>query len=552
MSAFRKALRELNPDAGSNRTWVYVPYDQLTDAAGPLSQIPAERAGIVLIENRWKAARRPYHRQKLGLVLANMRNFALEQAKRGVRVHYVHGDAPYRELVRGCVEELGPLRMAQAAEWELRADLAPLVEEGGITVERNDAFLTEDEDFDEARHGDDRFRMDAFYRHVRRKLDILMDDDKPVGGKWSFDAENRESWSGDPPAPELPRFDMDDVRKEVAELIEETFDHHPGALDLQAVPTSAPEHQAWLDWVCEQCMHDFGPYEDAMSLKDTNLFHSRLSASINLGRILPSTVVDRMLDLDIPLASKEGFIRQIIGWREFMRHVHQRTEGFRTVADVREGLGEGGWSGLSRGDWSEPAVLDGETQADPKELDADLDVPPAFWGVESGLLCLDHVVETVWAEGYSHHITRLMILSNLATLLGVSPRSLADWFWVAYVDAYDWVVEPNVLGMGTFGLGDLFTTKPYVSGSAYINRMSDYCGDCQFHPKKNCPITSMYWSFLEHNKASLDGNPRVAMPLRSLERRGDEKRETDRRVRLHVIQRLRAGERLDLDSLADA
>jgi len=154
------------------------------------------------------------------------------------------------------------------------------------------------------------------------------------------------------------------------------------------------------------------------------------------------------------------------------------------------------------------------------------------------------VVNDVWNTGYGHHITRLMVLSNLATLLAIDPRELTDWFWVAYVDAYDWVVEPNVLGMGTFSLGDLFTTKPYVSGAAYLNKMSDYCGSCAFSPKSDCPITPLYWDFLGRNAKRLDGNPRVAMPLRSLEKRSQAQRSHDRAVREWVVSTLREGARL--------
>jgi len=199
-----------------------------------------------------------------------------------------------------------------------------------------------------------------------------------------------------------------------------------------------------------------------------------------------------------------------------------------------------GWSGRAWRSGRSPARLDGG--ACPSALDADASVPPAYWGAPSGLACLDTVTSEVWETGYGHHITRLMVLSNLATLLGVSPREVTDWFWAAYTDAYDWVVEPNVLGMGTFALGDLFTTKPYVSGAAYIAKMSDYCGDCAFSPKRDCPITALYWDFLDRNEPRLRDNPRVAMPLRSLERRSNKRRDEDRRVRSWVMETLGAGE----------
>ena len=159
-----------------------------------------------------------------------------------------------------------------------------------------------------------------------------------------------------------------------------------------------------------------------------------------------------------------------------------------------------------------------------------MNLSPAYWGRKSGLACLDHVVEGVWAEGYSHHIARLMVLCNLAALLDVRPREITDWFWVAYTDAYDWVVEPNVLAMGTFAVGDLMTTKPYISGAAYINRMSDFCPTCRFDPRKNCPITNLYWAFLSRHEKNFNKNPRLAIPMRSLARRRAELQEKDRAI----------------------
>ena len=187
----------------------------------------------------------------------------------------------------------------------------------------------------------------------------------------------------------------------------------------------------------------------------------------------------------------------------------------------------------------------------PTKLRATRPVPPAFWGETSGLACLDTVVRAVWDEAYGHHITRLMVLSNLATLLNLDPRELTDWFWVAYADAYDWVVEPNVLGMGTFAVGELFTTKPYVSGAAYIHKMSDYCGDCRFDPKKTCPITSLYWAFLGRNHVALEGNVRIAMPLRSQQKRKPAQQTRDARLYDVVSELLAAGEELTPDRLAE-
>jgi len=547
MEHFRRELDARNPDP-EGRRWLYVAYDQLSDGIGPLAcEDPAE-LGIVLVESGWRWARRPYHRQKLALEIANGRHFALEQAERGVAVRFERGDAPFAALLAPIVDELGPLRVLRPAERELRVDLAPLVEKGALEVGPHDGWLTTREQFEAAFEGGKRWRMDGFYRHVRRETGHLMEDGEPVGGRFSFDLENRKPWRGDPPAPDPPGHPVDDVKREVAALVEAELGHHPGEIDLAALAaTHADAERAWR-WARRHCLPHFGPYEDAMSRRSGVLFHTQISALMNLHRLLPSRIVRGVLRMDLPIASQEGFVRQVLGWREFVRHVHDATDGFREPPEgarpaVAPEPGDAGYARWSGHAWQPlpGAARDLDGGAAPEALDASRPLPPAFWGTPSGLACLDHVVADVWATGYGHHITRLMVLSNLATLLGVSARELADWFWVAYTDAFDWVVEPNVLGMGTFALGELFTTKPYVSGAAYIDRMSDYCGACAFSPKKDCPVTSLYWDFLARNQEALQGNARVAMPLRSLAKRSPARRRNDRATREWVQERLAAG-----------
>jgi deoxyribodipyrimidine photolyase-related protein len=520
-SAFRRELaaRETDP---SGRRWLFVPYDQLSDALGPLSREDPRDLGVVLVETRWKARRRPYHRQKLALLLSNLRHFALEQAERGVAVRHVVGDAPYAKLLAPVAAELGPLRVMRPAERELRVDLEPLRKRGGLEEIPHEGWLTTPAQFEKAFAGGRRWRMDAFYRLVRRETGVLMDGDRPRGGKFSFDAENRKPWRGRPAAPKPPRHRVDAIKQEVVALVERAFSDHPGELDPGALVATAKEAERVWRWARRHCLVHFGPYEDAMSRRSRTLFHTQISALLNLHRLLPARVVADVAAAELPLASQEGFVRQVLGWREFVHHVHEATDGFRRLPDGRR-----------------PKRVDGA--ACPSALRAKAPLPPAFWGTPSGLACLDEVVADVWQTGYGHHITRLMVLSNLATLLGVSPREVTDWFWVAYTDAYDWVVEPNVLGMGTFALGDLFTTKPYVSGAAYLDRMSDYCDACAFSPKKDCPITSLYWDFLARNESRLRGNPRLAMPLRSLARRDAGRRRHDRRVSRWTADRLAAG-----------
>ncbi|MCA8942822.1 MAG: cryptochrome/photolyase family protein [Planctomycetes bacterium] len=521
-SSFLAELARAGSDS-TNRRWIYVPYDQLSDRIGPLAVEDPDEVGIVIVESPAKAARRPYHKQKLALVLASQRQFAIEQARRGVAVRHVVDERGFAPALEDLAQELGPMRVMQPAERELRVELADLVRGGALELLPHEGWLTTPTDFAASHPEGAPWRMDAFYRHVRRTTGILMQDGKPIGGRFSFDTENRKPWRGEPAAPEVPRFRVDPVTAEVCELVEARFGAHPGDLDAAAIPASASQVERLWDWAKRECLASFGPFQDAMSVRSSSLFHTRISALLHLHRLLPRRVVDEVAALDLPIASREGFVRQVLGWREYVRHVHEATDGLR-----RSPTGER-WDGA------------------PSMLGAERPLPPAFWGRASGLDCLDHVVASVWREGYGHHITRLMVLSNIAQLLEVSPRELTDWFWVAYVDAFDWVVEPNVLGMGTFAVGDAMTTKPYVAGSAYVHRMGDFCGECAFDPKVDCPLRELYWAFLARHESALRDNPRLRMPFASLRKRGADQRRRDAEAFERVAAALARGESLSPD-----
>lgn len=512
MSIFGDRLRKFAP-VGGDRRWIYVPYDQLTDAIGPLSEQSPAQTGIVLVETPAKAARRPYHRQKLALILANQRHFALEQAARGVAVRYIaHADG-YAAALSGFPH---PLTMMEAAERELRVELAPLIARGALRVVPHAGWLTTTEHFGSKGPP---WRMDAFYRTVRRSTGVLMDGEEPRGGRWSFDQENRHAWKGEPAAPEPPRFKPDAITREVGDLILTQYASHPGTLDLTTLPATQADAETLWTWAKSACLPHFGPFEDALSRHSSGLFHSRCAPLINLHRLLPARIVHETAALDLPLASQEGFIRQILGWREFVRHIHVASDGFRTVPnnflDVHEAL------------------------------------PPAFWpGAPSGLACLDAVVANVWSEGWSHHISRLMVLANLATLLDVDPRQTTDWFWFAYIDAFDWVVEPNVLGMGTFAAGETMVTKPYIGGGAYLGRMGDHCKTCKFQPNRDCPITTLYWDWLRRHGSRVRRNPRMSTICAAQAKRGAERQEADRQRAEAIRQQLANAQTLTPDSLA--
>jgi deoxyribodipyrimidine photolyase-related protein len=534
-SNFARALAERTGVLGDLRSkqWVYVSYDQLTTERGPLSRADPKQTCVVLIESAQKAARRRYHKKKLAFLLSNERHFALDLAERGFAVLYRSGEASFAEQLRDAMREHGQREVIvqRPAERELRQELASV---DGLRTVSNELWLTSEEDFVRACGEAPPWRMDAFYRYVRRRTGVLMDDEgRPLGGRFSFDGQNRERWRGDPPAPVAPTFEPDAITREVLALVERRWPGHFGTLDRFAMPCSRADAEALIDFVCAQCLEHFGPFEDAMSDDEATLFHTQLSSLINVGRVLPGEVVaaaTRALAEDrAPIQSVEGLVRQVLGWREFVRHVHEGTDGFRTIAP------------------------DGR----PSELGAHEELPAAFWDErETGLRCLDRTLETVWNTGYSHHISRLMVLSNIATLLGVEPKALSDWFWIAYTDAYDWVVEPNVLAMGTFGAGDVMTTKPYVSGAGYVHRMSDHCARCRFDPTgrdraRPCPLTPMYWAFLDRNFERLSKIDRVGPAILSARNRSDAQRERDANVLARVRERLAAGDALEASIAAD-
>jgi deoxyribodipyrimidine photolyase-related protein len=520
-SLFEQQIAGANPSAAEirERRWVYVPYDQLTSVTGPLAELAPEHTGILMMEALAKAHRRPYHKKKLALILASQRHFALEQAARGVKVIYEFTHGIFADGLAAAHARHGFVEMShmRAAEREMRLDLDEARARGvPLSEVPNTTWLTTEADFDRV-YGPHapgkRYLMDRFYRAMRKQTGLLMDAaGEPDGGRFSFDEENRKPYRGQPLVPLRPSFAPDAITQEVLELVAREFPNHFGSLDNFDLPISCADIERAWSFALAELLPIFGPYEDAMNTREPDMFHSRMSALINISRLLPARVVGDVAQTAaagmIPLASAEGFIRQILGWREFMRHVHRVTDGYRNISAPREPR----------------KAATPDAGAAPSALGAVLPLPAAYWGTPSGLNCLDTVVAQVEREGWSHHITRLMVLSNLANLCGYSPRELTDWFWIAYIDAYDWVVEPNVLGMGTFGDGGVTATKPYVSGAAYINRMSDYCGKCRYDPKQttgadSCPFTALYWTFLERNADLLGSNPRLAMPYTTLRRK---------------------------------
>jgi deoxyribodipyrimidine photolyase-related protein len=535
MSIFLPQVIQAAPSENDarDRNWIYVPYDRLTDRAGPLHNTNPTQTGIIMVESLEKGTRRPYHKKKLALLLANERHFALEQAARGVKVIYIFTQGTFGDGLLEAQKKyaLKKITVTRPAERELRLDLNQAQHQGLKLEERADeTWLTTEAQFGVLFPNPQTFLMDRFYRAMRKQTGLLMQAGKPIGGKFSYDHENRKPFRGQVPVPNRPIYPPDEITTEVLRLVDRQFPTHFGSLEGFDLPVTAKDCQVSWTFALTELLPNFGPWEDAMATNQPDLFHTKLSALMNLSRILPREAVNDVAAAyeqgRIPLASAEGFIRQILGWREFMRHVHRVTDGYRNLPVSYEKPAKGLYAGAA-----------------PTALNATRPLPAVYWGVESGLNCIDTVVKQVVKEGWSHHITRLMVLSNLATLCGFSPRELTDWFWIAYVDAYDWVVESNVLGMATYADGGITATKPYISGAAYINRMSDYCKHCQYDPTRStgegsCPFTALYWSFLERNSDQLSGNQRLAMPYATLFKKAPAERKALRERATRAIEEL--------------
>ncbi|HZG99362.1 MAG TPA: cryptochrome/photolyase family protein [Nocardioidaceae bacterium] len=471
------------------------------DQLGPhfLDDVPG--APVLLIESTAALGRRTYHRQKLHYLLSALRHRVEELGDRATFLQV----RTYREAL----DKLGrPVQVHEPTSWAAQHFVERLHEAG--TVEEmlvSPGWATTRTDF--ANWAGDRraLRMDDFYRHQRKRLGLLMDGEQPVGGRWSLDAENREpppkraTTLGVPP-PYQPQED------EIDDQVRADLDRWEADGTIRTVGADGPRHfavtraeaVAALHRFIEHRLPAFGPHEDAMLAGDWTMAHSLLSVPLNLGLLHPVEVAEAAeqayLDGHAPLASAEGFIRQVVGWREYIHQVY-----WHFGPDYRSRNYLAAHTPLP--DWFS------ELRAD--QVDA---------------ACLSDVLGGVRDRGWVHHIPRLMVLGNWALQRGYDPDELTEWYRSVFVDGYDWVMPPNVVGMSQHADGGAMATKPYASGGAYINTMSDYCGGCRYDPKKRvgddaCPFTAGYWAFLDRNSVRLEDNPRMRRPLLGRQRLRD-------------------------------
>lgn len=493
MARFYERISKARPKGreADDRRWWWVAFDQLRLDHPALSD---PEGAFIFIETSWKPSLRDYHKKKLILLLSAQRHFALRLQREGRKVIYHFSEHDYAGALAEVRQQFGiqKITTVEAAEPEVRK----LVEnDPSISVETNPFFITSRLFYNRVFRSAKRRLLESFYRKARVAQKLLMDGDEPAGGTWNFDHSNRQTWNGDPPVPERPSFEPDDVTREVIELVEKRYGHHFGSSSNFDLPVTHEDAERFATHFFRSILPNFGPYEDAMHFEEQNLFHSLCSAMINLGLLDPLDMCRRAEKEyragQVPIESAEAFVRQILGWREYVRHIYEEKYDHYQKANA---------------------------------LDAHEPLPNWYWGERSELNCLDTTVAHLIESGHSHHITRLMVLSNLATLLGVDPHELNEWFWFGYIDAYEWVVTPNVVGMATWGDGGLITTKPYVSSGRYILKMGKtLCANCRYDPRKllgedACPFNSLYRDFLDRTRQQFEKLPRMLMILRQLER----------------------------------
>ena len=497
--------------------------DQLSPGIAALARADRSRDAVVMAEVMEEATYVRHHPKKIALFFAAMRKFASRLEAEGWRVLYTRLDDPENagsipgELLRRAAETgASEVLATEPGEWRLIARLneVPL----SVTMVEDDRFLASHAEFAAWAEGRKQLRMEWFYREMRRKTGLMMEGDAPAGGQWNYDHDNRKPASGDLFRAPPPSFQPDAVVEEVLDLVAARFPDHFGALRPFRFATDAEGAEAALAHFLNHHLPTFGDYQDAMLAGDRYLSHAVISAYMNMGLLEPLAVC-RRAEAEwragrAPLNAVEGFIRQIIGWREFVRGIY---------------------------------FLEGPDYAARNALGHDRRLPPLYWGAKTRMACLSHAVTQTREEAYAHHIQRLMVTGNFALLAGVDPAEVHEWYLAVYWDAIEWVEAPNTVGMSQFADGGVVGSKPYVSSGAYIDRMSDYCRGCAYDVKAKtgpgaCPFNLLYWHFLDRHRARFEGNPRMAQMYRTWDRMDETRRHAVIAEAGAFLSRMEAGE----------
>ncbi len=480
------------------KTLILILGDQLTPAISSLRGVDPCEAVVLIAEVMAEAAYVPHHKKKIAFLFAAMRHFADELRGSGWQVDYRQLDDPANSgslagEVIAAVARHGAVtvRVTEPGEWRVLDELQALTAAFDMEILPDDRFIASHAEFDAWAEGRKALRMEYFYRDMRRKTGLLMDGGQPTGGQWNFDHDNRKAAARDLLMPSPMRFRPDNVVEAVLELVATRFPDNFGTLQPFWFATTRAKAEAAFAHFLHAALPKFGDYQDAMLADEKFLYHSVVSLYLNCG-LLDALAICRAAEAEYragraPLNAVEGFIRQIIGWREYVRGIYWR-EGPDYVR--RNALG------------------------------AKRTLPWFYWTGETDMACMAAAITQTRDEAYAHHIQRLMVTGNFALLAGIDPHELHRWYLAVYADAYEWVEAPNTVGMSQFADGGLLASKPYVSSGAYIDRMSDYCKSCAFDVKakagaKACPFNYLYWDFIARHEDRWKANPRMGPIVRS-------------------------------------
>ncbi len=480
--------------------------DQLSEDMAALRA--ADKSDVVVMaEVMEEASYVQHHPKKIAFIFAAMRKFAARLRNAGWTVEYTELDDTENagsivgELLRraeqhGCDTVLA----TEPGEWRLIAALqeAPLK----VEVMEDDRFLASHKEFEGWAEGRKQLRMEYFYREMRRKTKLLMEGDKPAGDKWNFDHDNRKPAPDDVDFGGPMRFEPDETVEAVLDLVEARFGDNFGDVRPFWFATDQEQARRALTHFIKHALPKFGDFQDAMLNDNRFLYHAVISPYLNIGllgwREICEAAEAAWKAGDVPINAAEGFIRQIIGWREYVRGIY---------------------------------FLEGPDYPSRNALGHNRDLPDFYWGAETKMNCVSKAVEQTGAEAYAHHIQRLMVTGNFALLAGIDPHQVHEWYLAVYADAFEWVEAPNTVGMSLFADGGIIASKPYVSSGAYINRMSDYCKSCAYKVSQKtgegaCPFNLLYWQFLMRHRDRFVKNPRMANMYRTWDRMDEARRET--------------------------
>jgi deoxyribodipyrimidine photolyase-related protein len=480
--------------------------DQLSLTLSSLRDADPAKSILLMMEVADETVYVRHHKKKIAYILSAMRHHRLALEAAGWRVDYVTLDDPdnsgsFTGEIARAVGRHHPdqIIVTHAGEWRVQAMLESWETLFGLPViiRPDERFIAPSGFFDTWAKDRKQLRMEFFYRDMRRLTGLLMDGDKPSGGQWNYDSENRKPARGDLFMPPWPSETPDAVTQDVLDMVERRFPDHPGTLagfDFAVTAQAAARIESKF---LKHALPNFGDYQDAMVTDAPLLWHSLLSPYINSGLIDPLELCQKV-EAEwragrVPINAAEGFIRQIIGWREYVRGLY--------------------W-------WVGPDYVSRNA------LNATRPLPDFYWTGDTDMHCLSQAIGQTLRLAYAHHIQRLMITGNFALLIGADPAQVHEWYLQVYADAYEWVELPNTLGMSQFADGGLLASKPYASSGAYIDRMSDYCGQCRYDVKQRtgpdaCPFNALYWDFLARNREVLGSNQRLAMPYRNWDRMDD-------------------------------